>query len=226
MKSMVLGVLMVVAASSLGLVACGGDDDQTGSSTPIIDVSPTNYVTVAPEPATSPPVTTAPDAPGTILQYDTDYTLQEGDDAYASNVYYRWKIPIEFAAWIEMNGFTFDAETGIVAGWPPAGSTIKIPAGSTVPGEPPPSAGTTVPADGSTDGTTEATTAETDPPETEAPTTTGSDCTPGSYTIVEGDYPGLVAQKFDVTVGALNAANQSTKYYSSFAVGVKIVIPC
>ena len=41
-----------------------------------------------------------------------------------------------------------------------------------------------------------------------------------------GLFPGLVAKKFDVTVSALNAANQSTKYYSSFAVGIKIVIPC
>lgn len=223
---MVVGLIMVVAASSLGLVACGDGGGESDSTTPIIDVSPTNYVTVAPEPATSPPVTTAPDAPGTILQYDTDYVLQEGDDAYASNVYYRWKIPLEFAAWIEMNGLTFDAETGIVAGWPPAGSTIKIPAGSTVPGEPPPSANTTTPPGGSGAATTEAPPAQTDPPETEAPTTTASDCTAGSYVIEEGDYPGLVAKKFDVTVGALNAANQSTKYYSSFAVGITIVIPC
>jgi hypothetical protein len=224
MKSMVVGLIMVVAASSLGLVACGGGGGESGSTTPVIDVNPTNYVTVAPEPQTSPPVTTAPDAPGTILQYDTDYTLQEGD-AYASNIYYTWKIPLEFGAWIEMNGLTFDPESGIVSDWPPPGSTIKIPAGSTVPGEPPPSANTTVPGDGSTSQTTEAP-PETDPPETEAPTTTASDCTAGSYVIEEGDYPGLVAKKFDVTVGALNAANQSTKYYSSFAVGITIVIPC
>jgi hypothetical protein len=220
---MVVGLIMVVAASSLGLVACGGGGGESDSTTPVIDVSPTNYVTVAPEPQTSPPVTTAPDAPGTILQYDGEYTIMEGD--YPSTVFFAWKMP-DFQAFIDLNGLTFDAESQTVPDWPPVGTKIKIPAGSTVPGEPPPSAGTTP--DDSTDTGSDSTEAppETDPPETEAPTTTESDCTAGSYVIEEGDYPGLVAQKFDVTVGALNAANQSTKYYSSFAVGITIVIPC
>ena len=42
---------------------------------------------------------------------------------------------------------------------------------------------------------------------------------------VEGDYLGKVASKFDVTVGALDAANASTPGYSSFYVGLEIVIP-
>jgi LysM repeat protein len=225
MKSTAFGIGLV-AVAALSLVGCGGDDAASGSSSPVVQVGATNFVTIPPEPQTSPPITTAPDAPGSVLQYDTEYVLQEGD-SYPSNLYYTWKIPIDFAAWIEMNGLTFDAETQTVPDWPPVGSKIKIPAGSTVPGEPPPgqgSTGTTQPGDGGASGTQAPDTTEA--PATSAPTTTASDCTPGSYTIQEGDYPGLVAKKFDVTVSALNAANQSTKYYSSFAVGIKIVIPC
>jgi LysM repeat protein len=103
---------------------------------------------------------------------------------------------------------------------------VKIPAGSTVPGEPPITAAPTVPEGGETTVAPEAeATVETDPPESVTTTTLGGDCAPGSYTIEEGDYPGKVAGKFDVSVAALDAANTSTKYYSSFAVGVKIVIP-
>ncbi|MGE5211356.1 MAG: LysM peptidoglycan-binding domain-containing protein, partial [Acidobacteriota bacterium] len=69
-----------------------------------------------------------------------------------------------------------------------------------------------------------------DSTETEAePTETipdaGDNCAQGTYTIVEGDYLGKVASKFDVTVEALNAANASTPGYSSFYVGLEIVIP-
>ncbi len=53
----------------------------------------------------------------------------------------------------------------------------------------------------------------------------GDNCSPGTYTIVEGDYLGKVASKFDVTVDALNAANVITSGYSSFYVGLEIVIP-
>ena len=35
-----------------------------------------------------------------------------------------------------------------------------------------------------------------------------------------------VAEKFDVTVEALDAANANTNGYSSFYPGLKIVIPC
>ena len=48
---------------------------------------------------------------------------------------------------------------------------------------------------------------------------------PGKYTLVSGDYPGAVAQKFDVSVDAMAAANRSTPNYANFIVGSEIVIP-
>ena len=49
----------------------------------------------------------------------------------------------------------------------------------------------------------------------------------GTYTIEAGDTTRLkVAEKFDVTVEALDAANAGTAGYGGFYPGLKIVIPC
>ena len=56
-------------------------------------------------------------------------------------------------------------------------------------------------------------------------TVLGGPCDPGTYTLEEGDYPGGVAEKFDVSVEALNEANAATEGYSAFYVGLDIVIP-
>ena len=48
----------------------------------------------------------------------------------------------------------------------------------------------------------------------------------GSYTLASGDFPGSVAQKFKVTVKALDAANEDTNGYGGFIVGTVINVPC
>ena len=72
---------------------------------------------------------------------------------------------------------------------------------------------------------------DTTPANTSAPTTTvpsdGNGCTTGSYVITAEDTTRTaVAQKFDITVDQLDAANANTKGYSSFYPGLKIIIPC
>jgi hypothetical protein len=52
------------------------------------------------------------------------------------------------------------------------------------------------------------------------------ECIPGTYEIEEGDFPLRVAEKFDVTVAALDAANANTDGYGAFFPGLDIVIPC
>ena len=53
------------------------------------------------------------------------------------------------------------------------------------------------------------------------------ECVPGKYTIEESDTSRVrVAEKFDVTVEALDAANASTPGYGAFFAGLEIVIPC
>ena len=214
---MFVGMGLVVAATSLGLVSCGTDEATTNTTT--VRVGATNYVTIAPAPSTNVPVTTAPDAPGSILQFQTEYVILEGD--YPSTVANKWKV--QFEDLMTLNGWTLQ-DNGIVPEWPGVGQTIQIPAGATVPGVPPdPGVPTTTIA-----GTTAAPT--TAAPETTVASTTttteaaGSAC--GTYTVEEGDYPGLVATKIDTTVGKLNAANAATKGYSSFYVGLVINVPC
>ena len=52
------------------------------------------------------------------------------------------------------------------------------------------------------------------------------DCAPGSYAIEDGDNPTLIAEKFDVTLEALTAANGWDASYSNFpGTGESIVIP-
>ncbi len=214
---MFVGMGLVVAATSLGLVSCGTDEATTNTTT--VRVGATNYVTIAPAPSTNVPVTTAPDAPGSILQFQTEYVILEGD--YPSTVANKWKV--KFEDLMTLNGWTLQ-DNGIVPEWPGVGQTILIPAGATVPGVPPdPGIPTTTIAGAPVAPTTAApeTTVATTTTTTEAP---GSAC--GTYTVEEGDYPGLVATKLDTTVGKLNSANSATKGYSSFYVGLVINVPC
>lgn len=48
---------------------------------------------------------------------------------------------------------------------------------------------------------------------------------PTQYTIQAGDVPFTVANKYGITLDALNLANVDTSGYSAFYVGLKIVIP-
>jgi LysM repeat protein len=221
MKSMLVGLGMVTAAASLGLVSCAGP--AASPSTTVIDVGATNFVTIPPVPVTPAPITVAPDAPGSVLEFESEYTLVDGDLPFT--VAYKFKV--DFQEFLDINGFTLD-DNQFVPEWPSpaAGIKVKIPAGATVPGEPVPTVPTTA-APGTEVSSPTVTDAPTVTEETEPATTTtlSGECAPGSYVILEGDYPGKVAEKFDVSVGALNSANANTKYYSSFAVGVKIVIP-
>ena len=76
----------------------------------------------------------------------------------------------------------------------------------------------------------EETAAETPTESTSAPATTlaggGDNCAPGSYVILAEDTSRQkVADKFDVTVVALDGANVGTKGYAAFFPGLTIVIP-
>lgn len=47
-----------------------------------------------------------------------------------------------------------------------------------------------------------------------------------AYEIQRGDTPGRVAAEFDITVAELDAANEDTRFYEGFVVGIEIKIPC
>lgn len=213
---MFVGMGLVLAAASVGLVSCGSES--APSATTSIRVGATNYVTIPPAPSTVAPVTTAADAPGSVLQFQSEYVIQEGD--YPSTVANKFKV--SFQDLMTLNGWTLEGNN--VPQWPGVGATILIPAGATVPGTPPdPGLPPTTLAAGSPAAPTTAA-----PATTVAVTTTTAApveaC--GTYTIVEGDYPGLVATKLETTIAELAAANTGTRGYSSFYVGLVINDPC
>lgn len=205
------GAIAVGAIAAFGLAACG----ITSMSSPPSDatVVATDFATYPPPTTTLPPTTTTPPEPGTVLATESEYVVESGD--YPFVVADRFQV--DFEAMVELNGWTI--ENGVVPEWPDPGTTIRIPAGATVPegpsvlvpvGTAPPDTGTT--------------TAGTGDSETSSTVDDGIGC--GTYTIVEGDYLGRVATKLRTTVEALDAANEDTDGYAAFYVGLKINVPC
>jgi LysM repeat protein len=198
-------VLPVALLPVLLLAACG--DDAADSSDTMEELQPSSYVVR--EPAT----TSTTIAPGGSVALDEEgrspveqeYEIQSGD--YPFGVADRYCITLEqlvnYNEWGDANAFPFP------------GTVIKIPPGACVP----------------TTGSATESTAGTAAPGTDAPSTEttqaglADNCIAGSYVLEAGDYPGLVAGKFDVTVDQLNAANVNTEGYSAFYVGLEIVIP-
>jgi LysM repeat protein len=145
------------------------------------------------------PSTVAPTTdPTGAVAGEQEYTIQSGDVPFT--------VARKFGVTLEALELANADTPGYSAFY--VGLKIRIPAGGVVPD---PSANTTL-------------------PPTPANTTTTvkggqSNCQAGSYVIVEGDLPGTVAKKFDVTVAQLDAANANTKGYKNFIVGITIVIP-
>lgn len=186
-----------LAAGSLILGACGSGA-QGGAPQSTIDLKPTEYITKEPVPTTLVPLVTVADTSG-----EQSYTIQSGD--FPISVANKFGVPVD-----ELMAYN-DIATGT---FPFPGEVIRIPPGGT-------------PAGSATETDTPAADAGTESTETvgEAIPDAGDNCAAGSYVLVDGDYPGKVAGKFDVTVAALEAANSGTSGYSSFIVGTEIVIP-
>ncbi len=204
MKSNVL----LVALSAAVLASCSAANGASPNT--VLELTPTNYVTVTQTPTTLTPTTLLGGTgnPGLLHPEEGTYIIATGD--YPANIAVKYKVKLDDL--IAINGWT------LVNGQVPEfnnlapGATIKIPPGWTEPGT----------------ATDTGTTATGTTPSTETTTTIAggqSACAPGEYTIVEGDYLGKVAKKLDTTVDALNAANVNTAGYASFYVGLKIKTP-
>jgi LysM repeat protein len=192
-----------VLVGAVVLSSCGGGETAATQSTIDLSSASTAFV-VRPPATTEPPADTAGD-PDAVVEGTQEYTVQSGD--YPFLLVERFDVTLEdllgVNEWTNPNQF------------PGPGTVILIPPG-----------GRSVAAatahrrrmlGGHVDASPGAAT-ETIPD-------AGDNCAPGTYTIVKDDFPGRVASKFDVTVEALNAANANTSGYSSFYVGLEIVIP-
>jgi LysM repeat protein len=203
MKSNVL----LVALSAAVLASCGAANGASPNT--VLELTPTNYVTVTQTPTTLTATTVLGGTgnPGLVHPEEGTYIIATGD--YPANIAVKYKVKLNDL--IAINGWTLVNQQIPEFNNLAPGATIKIPPGWTEPGT-----------------ATDVTTATGTTPSTETTTTIAgnqSTCAPGEYTIVAGDYPAKVAKALDTTVDALNAANVGTKGYASFQVGVKIKTP-
>jgi LysM repeat protein len=198
-----LGALVgPVVVGAVVLSSCGGGETAATQSTIDLSSASTAFV-VRPPATTEPPADTAGD-PDAVVEGTQEYTVQSGD--YPFLLVERFGVTLEdllgVNEWTNPNQFP---GPGTVILIPPGGKSVAA-----APTPTPDAAGDTSASPGAA---------------TETIPDAGDNCAPGTYTIVKDDFPGRVASKFDVTVDALNAANANTSGYSSFYVGLEIVIP-
>ncbi len=197
-----------VVVGALLLAACGSDDDSAPSRS-TIELNDGSTAFVVKE-----PVTTVGEAgeDGTVSTAQ-EYTVQAGD--YPIKVAEQFGVPLDEL--VAFNEWSSESE------FPFPGTVIKIPPGGT-------------PQDASAEESADDDESAGGSARTTAPGTTvaanatipeaGDNCSEGTYTIAEGDSTRIaVAEKFDVTVAALDAANAGTPGYSAFYPGLEIIIP-
>jgi LysM repeat protein len=214
-----LVALAVAGVSSIALAACG--DSPSSDSPTTLGLTSTNWATVATVPQSE--VSTVPratPAPGETVPTEQTYTIQDGD---TSRIKVATKCGVTVDALDAANTSTANYSMFFV------GLEIIVPAGAIY--QCGGTEATTTTAAGGT-GTATATTTATGTGTTVAGSTTttiaggGDNCQAGSYTITAEDTTRVaVAQKFDVTVEQLDAANAATTGYSAFYPGLVIVIP-
>lgn len=177
------------------VLASCGSDTTSGATASTINLDATNYIVREPVTTTVAPPVEESGVVGTTQSY----IVQSGD--------YPLGVADQFG--VELDELIAFNEWGSASEFPFPGEEIQIPPGGT--------AQPAAPASGAVD--------DPDTVAVETIPAAGSNCEPGSYTIEEGDFEGRVAEKFDVTVDALRAANSGTADYSVFYVGLRIVIP-
>lgn len=182
------------------LSGCGDTGSATGSRATLQFEQGTSYVTI--EPATTTTTTTIPVEEieeGGISPTEQTYTIQANDNLFKISGLF----DVEIEVICNYNGWTDCID-------PPhlllPGDEILIPPNAAIPGQE---------ADGSTG---EADSID----EVEETEDEGIGCV---HTIVEGDNPTRVANKYDITVDELSNANLNNPVYNTFLVGSTLNIP-
>jgi LysM repeat protein len=193
------------------LSSCG--TAETGATQSTLDLSAASTAFVVRPPATTvAPVETVAGDTEAIVEGTQEYEVQSGDAPFV--LVTRFGVTLEdllgVNEWTDASQFPFPGTVILI---PPGGKSVAAYL-----------AGTATSAETSTDAGTETDTEDAAPAETIPDA--GDNCAPGTYTIEEGDTTRTrVADKFDVTVDALDAANVNTSGYGAFFPGLEIVIP-
>ncbi|MGB0114445.1 MAG: LysM peptidoglycan-binding domain-containing protein, partial [Ilumatobacteraceae bacterium] len=207
MKSTRLGVVAgPVLVGAFLLASCGGGETGATQSTINLNSSSTAFVVRPPATTEAPDETAVVDG---VVEGTQDYEIQAGDYPYL--LVERFGITLEdllaVNEWASVNEF---AGPGTVILIPPGGKSVAAVIGN---GD---GSATVAVAEGDGEGGVDVETTVVTIPDA------GDNCAQGNYTILEGDYEGKVAGKFDVTVDALRAANANTQGYSAFYPGLEI----
>jgi LysM repeat protein len=191
----------------LTLASCG-DNGGSAESATTVTIQPTSYVTRVQATTTTEPVNNTADSEGRS-QVEQTYIVEPND--YPVLIATMFDVPLdELSAYNKWESDYSD--------FPAPGDTVRIPPGAKFVG------------DDATD-TTEAETESTDSVSTDTETTTastaGGPCDPGEYTVEAGDYPIIVADKFDVSLEELTEYNHWTPpdYLDFPSVGETVRIP-
>jgi len=196
-----------VVVGAMLLAACGGATD-SGATQSTVDLSQASTAFVV-----RPPATTVPgievDVVAGVATEEQDYEIQPGD--------YPLKLAGDFN--VTVDELVAYNEWGSVNEFPGPGTTIKIPPGATFVVVGTNADGDTVAAEVEANGEGAPVVSVVTIPES------GDNCEAGSYTVVSGDFEQRVADNFDVTLEALRAANATTDGYSTFFVGLMVIIP-
>lgn len=217
-----VGGLVLGLTTVLG--ACGSTGQNTTAAT--ITIAPQSYQSkAAPAPEAEAATPGTADEEGRTNQPQT-YVVQAGD--YPSTV--AEKFDISLTELLNFNEWELNSNN-IAPDFPGPGGTVEIPAGAKF--IDPNAADSSDEADDEEESDTEVQTGGTtsdgaiieSPPTSLADDAADDRCVPGKYELEDGDYPGAVANKFDVSVEDMAAANRSTPNYSSFIVGTEIIIP-
>jgi LysM repeat protein len=208
-----LGVAAACALSTgllLTLASCG-DNGGSAESATTVSIQPTSYVTRLQATTTTEPVSGTADTEGRSPVEQT-YTVKAGD--YPVLIAAMYDVPVdELKAYNKWEDYADD--------FPGIGETVRIPPGAKFIDASIPSTTTT-----ESSATTEA---SDNSPATETTTadTERGPCDPGEYTVEPGDYPILVAEKFDLTVEELTKYNHWTPpdYLDFPSAGETVKIP-
>ena len=206
-SSLATAACFVLGTGLLLTLASCGDSDGSAQSATTITIQPTSYVIREQVTTTTTPVQNSADAEGRS-GVEQAYTVEAGD--YPVKIATLYDVDLD-----ELRNFN-QWEADFAPTSRPPGGTVRIP----------PDAKFINPnAPETTEEETEDTEADSTDDESTTSTVLGGPCEPGTYTLETDDYPGGVAEKFDVSVEALNQANAATDGYDVFYVGLDIVIP-